>query len=574
MMKTACNTVTPYRPDGSARSAVDDGTSTVSSANQEILVLEEFSADDAPADVAVDNLQQPSRPLTWRRSSVSDGGKAAAFQAFDRERAELRDAKQMWYTVRGFGLLAAGCLLFSAGAVLDFVSPSWPAGADRVTAGALGAVGAAIIMMAGLMLVMFADHDLDEVFSRRRGLGLVLAILGAISGVALLVVLRSPAFVLWVLPMLCACHPRVLSGAPGYPRWTTLVFVGGASIGQLLGLAGFHAQRAVGATSALLVYDPGGGGSSGGSSSSYIADASAVRLGSWALAVYCALSAAAVAALFRRWSGSTSTMHCAWRCFYAAFLLVGLGLMTSAAVPRSPSWFAPVGFACFAPAAAYLLYGDAISSALGRRFYSGRRLDDSVFVAEMGQPTQARVGDRHDWHDVSAGEWHRAEVTAVREAELDVRLEAGRPSGRRSSTCNQITRTVPNRGAGLSPAALLKMAEDSLRGIKGSNITLELLVSSESTSETYALGEECKYGDVDFFLSHSWHDDAKAKHEAIQKVTADFTREHGREPLFWLDKVCIDQSKITEGLRALPIFLASCKRMLVVAGNTYTGRLW
>jgi hypothetical protein len=93
MVKQACNTVTPYRPDGSSRSAVDDGTNTVSSANQEIIVLEENSADDAPADVAADNLQQPSRPLTWRLISVvGDGGKAAAFQAFDRERAELRDA--------------------------------------------------------------------------------------------------------------------------------------------------------------------------------------------------------------------------------------------------------------------------------------------------------------------------------------------------------------------------------------------------------------------------------------------------------------------------------------------------
>jgi hypothetical protein len=39
-------------------------------------------------------------------------------------------------------------------------------------------------------------------------------------------------------------------------------------------------------------------------------------------------------------------------------------------------------------------------------------------------------------------------------------------------------------------------------------------------------------------------------------------------------QVCIDQSKITETLRALPIFLVSCKRMLVVAGPTYVHRLW
>jgi hypothetical protein len=64
------------------------------------------------------------------------------------------------------------------------------------------------------------------------------------------------------------------------------------------------------------------------------------------------------------------------------------------------------------------------------------------------------------------------------------------------------------------------------------------------------------------------------KFAAIEKVIAEFKRKHGRVPSFWLDKVCIDQSKITEALRALPIFLVSCKAMLIVAGPTYVHRLW
>ena len=58
------------------------------------------------------------------------------------------------------------------------------------------------------------------------------------------------------------------------------------------------------------------------------------------------------------------------------------------------------------------------------------------------------------------------------------------------------------------------------------------------------------------------------------QVIDEFKRKHGRVPSFWLDKVCIDQSKITESLRALPIFLVSCKRMLIIAGPTYIHRLW
>ena len=37
---------------------------------------------------------------------------------------------------------------------------------------------------------------------------------------------------------------------------------------------------------------------------------------------------------------------------------------------------------------------------------------------------------------------------------------------------------------------------------------------------------------------------------------------------------CIDQSNITEALALLPIFLSGCQRLLVIAGRTYTERLW
>ena len=45
-------------------------------------------------------------------------------------------------------------------------------------------------------------------------------------------------------------------------------------------------------------------------------------------------------------------------------------------------------------------------------------------------------------------------------------------------------------------------------------------------------------------------------------------------PLLWLDKACIDQTAIEENLASLPIFLAGCKQLLVLAGGTYATRLW
>ena len=40
------------------------------------------------------------------------------------------------------------------------------------------------------------------------------------------------------------------------------------------------------------------------------------------------------------------------------------------------------------------------------------------------------------------------------------------------------------------------------------------------------------------------------------------------------DKACIDQSNIQQSLACLPVFLAGCQTLLVVAGPTYCSRLW
>jgi hypothetical protein len=39
-------------------------------------------------------------------------------------------------------------------------------------------------------------------------------------------------------------------------------------------------------------------------------------------------------------------------------------------------------------------------------------------------------------------------------------------------------------------------------------------------------------------------------------------------------KACIDQENIDANLASLPIFLAGCKQLVVLAGTTYPSRLW
>ena len=45
-------------------------------------------------------------------------------------------------------------------------------------------------------------------------------------------------------------------------------------------------------------------------------------------------------------------------------------------------------------------------------------------------------------------------------------------------------------------------------------------------------------------------------------------------PLVPQDKACLDQGNIQQALACLPVFLAGCQTLLVVAGPTYCSRLW
>ena len=44
--------------------------------------------------------------------------------------------------------------------------------------------------------------------------------------------------------------------------------------------------------------------------------------------------------------------------------------------------------------------------------------------------------------------------------------------------------------------------------------------------------------------------------------------------MVWIDKYCLDQENLKEGLMCLPVFLAGCSNLLVLAGKTYPRRLW
>ncbi|KAJ1640362.1 hypothetical protein T492DRAFT_855047, partial [Pavlovales sp. CCMP2436] len=71
-----------------------------------------------------------------------------------------------------------------------------------------------------------------------------------------------------------------------------------------------------------------------------------------------------------------------------------------------------------------------------------------------------------------------------------------------------------------------------------------------------------------------WSDDPGAKWSAICEWRHEFRLAHGREPIVWLDKCCLNQECIADHLACLPVFLAGCNSLVLFVGKTYLHRLW
>ena len=100
-------------------------------------------------------------------------------------------------------------------------------------------------------------------------------------------------------------------------------------------------------------------------------------------------------------------------------------------------------------------------------------------------------------------------------------------------------------------------------------------MDSNGSHRTFTLSRPVRYGEkIDFFMSHSWHDNPKVKFNALANFVKEFVAKYGRSPTFWLDKVCIDQDNISDGLKVLPVNVMACNKMIVLCGESYSRRLW
>ena len=79
---------------------------------------------------------------------------------------------------------------------------------------------------------------------------------------------------------------------------------------------------------------------------------------------------------------------------------------------------------------------------------------------------------------------------------------------------------------------------------------------------------------IDFFVSHSWHDDEVAKYRVLEGSASESELGHARDPTLWLDKTCSDQSNIRDDRGNGCANLMACRQVLVFWGGTYPNRLW
>ena len=127
----------------------------------------------------------------------------------------------------------------------------------------------------------------------------------------------------------------------------------------------------------------------------------------------------------------------------------------------------------------------------------------------------------------------------------------------------------------------LRAADFASSGVAGGASTSAAAAAVSTSDSVVELGErsyKAKLGEIDAFLSHSWKDEEfwpGKKYEALERwAAAHEAKNQGQGPTIWLDKMCIDQNDIDAALACLPVFLSGCKGMLVIAGPSYTTRLW
>ena len=147
---------------------------------------------------------------------------------------------------------------------------------------------------------------------------------------------------------------------------------------------------------------------------------------------------------------------------------------------------------------------------------------------------------------------------------------------------SSIVNVDPAREQEIKREHLIKMAEDNLRCIEWEIIRDNPVLFSASPRESQAdkanlftFSRPLKKDEkIDYFISHAWKDSGTKKFDLLAIFADAFFASKGRYPTFWFDRCCLDQKKISDSLKVLPINLMACDSLLLLCGETYMSRLW
>jgi len=118
-------------------------------------------------------------------------------------------------------------------------------------------------------------------------------------------------------------------------------------------------------------------------------------------------------------------------------------------------------------------------------------------------------------------------------------------------------------GGNADPDDVRKDSQRLIRYVYPEDLNFDDMLAATSGArpqEVFLRSRPALIGEIDAFVSHSWHDDPQMKWDALQTWCNAFRAQHGRSPKLWLDYCCIDQRHITAGLRCLPVYLAGAIR--------------
>lgn len=150
---------------------------------------------------------------------------------------------------------------------------------------------------------------------------------------------------------------------------------------------------------------------------------------------------------------------------------------------------------------------------------------------------------------------------------------ASRSSSSRLHAAAEISTAMAGRDA----RAVLDRARRSCRSVTLDLVTKDDFSAPEEIQKGLGLNRhtrQTELGDIDGFISHSWHDDTEEKWAALQEWRRSFTEREGREPRVWIDKFCIDQAAVEEDLACLPVYQAGSREVVILLGKTYLQRVW